>query len=262
MNNFLLDLPLWAVMAIIIAGLTGFAVGLQAVVRRWFPEIQSARHNDVAGFLAAVIGVIYAVTVGFIIAEQWENFTDAKERTYREAFSLGAIAEGSSVLGPEQQARYADAVLTYNRAVLRWWPQQGHTETEEETRDAQTLEPLYALAGQAQVTNEAQRAFVRETTAELGQVARDREDRLHRAGQAHLEWPLWVLIAFASAVVLVFCALFGLESRWLHYTMITGVALAVASNLMLVVLLNHPLSGALRVAPDSYQSVVDDLSGG
>ncbi|GGK40194.1 hypothetical protein GCM10010124_36160 [Pilimelia terevasa] len=258
----LADLPLWAVMAVIIVGLTAFAVGLQAVIRRWIPEIQTRRHNDVAGFLAAVIGVIYAVTVGFIIAEQWDNFTDAKERTYREAFSLGAIAEGSSVLGPAQQAKYTEAVLTYNRAVLHWWPKQGHSETEAQTRDAQTLEPLYTLVGQAQPASEAQRAFVQETTAELGQVARDREDRLHRAGQAHLEWPLWVLIAFASAVVLVFCALFGLETRWLHYTMITGVAFAVASNLMLVVLLNHPLSGALRVSPDSYASVVEDLSTG
>ncbi|GAA2526574.1 hypothetical protein [Pilimelia columellifera] len=259
MSNLLLDLPLWGIMVIVIGGLTAVAVGLQAAIRAFFPEIMAQRHNDVAGFLAAVIGVIYAVTVGFIIAEQWDNFTDAKDRTYREAFTLSSIVEGSIVLGPVQQRQFSDAVLAYNREVIAWWPRQGEGGAEE-LRQAQTLTPLHIALNQAQPTTEAQRAFVTDASARLADVAADREDRLHRARNAHLEWPLWVLVGFASAVVLVFCALFGLESRWLHYTMIAGVAMAVGSNLLLVILLNHPLSGALSVGPDAYLSVVADLT--
>ncbi|HWG97809.1 MAG TPA: hypothetical protein VNV66_00425 [Pilimelia sp.] len=261
MDNIFIVLPLWATMLIVTGVVAGAAVGLQATIRRLLPEVLARRHNDVAGFLVAVVGVIYAVTVGFIIAQQWDEFTDAKDRSYREAFTLAAVAESSAVLGEREHRRYVEAVLDYNRAVLAGWEHQDRSDERAGLREAQSLDPLYRLLAEARPDTEAQRAFVQEAVGRLGQVADDREERLHRAGTAHLEWPLWVLVAFATVVVLVFCALFGLESPWLHYTMISGVALAVAGNLLLVILLNHPLSGPLRVEPDSYASVVRELSG-
>lgn len=260
MDTFLLNLPLWAVMVVVIGLLTGAAVGLQALIRRRLPEVMARRHNDVAGFLAAVIGVIYAVTVGFIIAEQWSDFTDAKDRAAREAFTLASVAEGSIVFGPAEQDRFQYAVLAYQQAVIADWDRQGESGGAADLRQSDLMAPLYELLAQARPGTEGQRAFVQDATRRLAQAAQDRDDRLHRASRAHLEWPLWMLVVFVSAVVLVFCALFGLESRWLHYTMISGVAMAVASNVLLIILLNHPLSGPLRVTPDAYADVVADLT--
>ena len=42
--------------------------------------------------------------------------------------------------------------------------------------------------------------------------------------------------------------------------MVACVSLAIGSNLLLVVLLDHPLSGVMPVSPDAYQSVVYDLT--
>ncbi|GLW29436.1 DUF4239 domain-containing protein [Actinoplanes regularis] len=260
MENSDADLPLWAVMLLVVGMTVAFAVGGQALIRWMFPKLREKRHNDVAGFLVAVIGVIYAVTVGFIIAEQWNNFTDAREHAQQEAFALSSIAQGGVILGPIWQAQMEQAVVRYNQAVIEGWPQQGDAEELSRIREEQTLDPLFALLDQVRPTTPAQRAYVDQASKQLTFAVADREERLYRAGTSHLERPLWVLVVFASGVILLFCMLFGLESRWLHYTMITGVAMTVSCNLLLVVLLNHPLSGTLQVSPDAYKSVVRDLT--
>ena len=61
-----------------------------------------------------------------------------------------------------------------------------------------------------------------------------------------------------SSFGFVFFAYGKKQSRLPH--MIAGVALAIASNLLLVILLNHPLSGVMPVSPDAYQSVIVDLT--
>jgi hypothetical protein len=38
------------------------------------------RHNEVAGFIYAVIGVLYAVVLGFTAVIVWERYDQAKSR--------------------------------------------------------------------------------------------------------------------------------------------------------------------------------------
>src|SRR5215831_9233759 len=96
-------LPLWGTVLLLLVGLPAVVVGLQVAIRRVFPAIQRRKHNSVAGYIVAVVGVIYAVTVGFIIANQWENYTSARADTYTEAFTLAGVAEASQVMGTATQ---------------------------------------------------------------------------------------------------------------------------------------------------------------
>jgi len=258
--ELLARLPLWGLMVLVLVGFPAAAVGLQAVIRRTFPALRARRHNSVAGFLVAVIGVIYAVTVGFIIANQWENYTKARERTFQEAFTLASIAEGSEILGPAKQAEITRLVIRYNQIVIDWWPQSGRDPATMDPAEDRTLAELLNAVGDTAPTTEGQAAFIRRATDDLMDVNAQNDQRLHQASQAHLEQPLWIVIAVSSVVTVGFCLLFGMQNQWLHYVMVAGVALAIASNLLLVILLDHPLSGVMPVSPDAYQSVIYDLT--
>ena len=48
-------------------------VGL-ALVRRMVPASRLAQHTDVAGYVYAVIGVIYAVILAFVVIAAWEEY--------------------------------------------------------------------------------------------------------------------------------------------------------------------------------------------
>jgi hypothetical protein len=254
-----IPLPLWATILLILIGLPAVAVGLQLIIRHMFPTIQRRKHNSVAGYIVAVVGVIYAVTVGFIIANQWENYTGARNDTYTEAFTLSGVAEAARVMGPATQQEIVNDVIAYNQAVIDWWPTSGHDPAARDDVEDQILDRLFRVISNSNPTDEGQRAFVQRATVDLMAVDVENDRRMHLSTRAHLEIPLWVLILVSSSVTVAFCLLFGLENQWLHLVMVAAVSLAVASNLTLIVLLDHPLSGAMPVSPDAYQAVIDDL---
>ncbi|MGC9381735.1 hypothetical protein [Streptomyces sp. MH13] len=252
------ELPLWAAALLILGGVPVVAVLLQALMRRLVPPPRAKANNDVAGFLVAVIGVVYAVTIGFSVDDQWENFTEVRQYAAEEAYIAAAVARGSAVMGPGDRREIIGAVVAYNHAVVAWWPKDvGLNRPSPAERRA--LRHLFDTVGQLRPVNEPQRAYVEVATDELVAVSALNADRHRRAGTAHLSTPMWIAVCLTSAVILLFSLLFGLESAWLHYAMITGVALVIGVNLFLVVLLEFPLTGALSVSPGAFTEATRDL---
>src|SRR4029077_9116706 len=75
----------------IVAGIPLLAVAGALLVRRWATVEVLARHNEVAGFIYAVIGVLYAVLLGFTAIIVWERFDEAQTNVEREANELGDL---------------------------------------------------------------------------------------------------------------------------------------------------------------------------
>ena len=66
---------LWSLL--ITGGITVVSVVGGLLVRRWVNVKVLEQHNDVAGFIYAVIGVLYAVVLGFTSVIIWERFAEA-----------------------------------------------------------------------------------------------------------------------------------------------------------------------------------------
>ncbi len=65
-------------------------VGL-ALVEYLVPWQVRQRHNDVAGFIYAVLGVVYAVWLGFVTIAVWEDFEVARSTAHSEANELAEL---------------------------------------------------------------------------------------------------------------------------------------------------------------------------
>lgn len=79
------SVPAWITGVVLIILFPLATVAIQAFLRRAVPALKEREHNEVAGFLVAVIGVAYAVIAGFTIIALWENFTDAQNAMKVEA---------------------------------------------------------------------------------------------------------------------------------------------------------------------------------
>jgi uncharacterized membrane protein len=53
------------------------AVGGLILVQRFVPIAVRRQHNDVAGFIYAVLGVTYAVLLGLMVVAVWEEWNTA-----------------------------------------------------------------------------------------------------------------------------------------------------------------------------------------
>jgi hypothetical protein len=67
---------LWGM--ILVGGAVLLAIAGTLMVRRWVPVEVLERHNEVAGFIYAVIGVVYAVLLGFTAIIVWERYDKAQ----------------------------------------------------------------------------------------------------------------------------------------------------------------------------------------
>src|ERR671912_1593979 len=70
-------------------------VGL-AVVRRLAPIDELSQHTDVAGYVYAVIGVLYAVVLALVVIAAWEEYRDAREAVADEATAVLNLARAAN----------------------------------------------------------------------------------------------------------------------------------------------------------------------
>jgi hypothetical protein len=67
------------------------AVGGLALVEYLVPWQVRQRHNDVAGFIYAVLGAVYAVWLGFVTIAVREDFEVARSTVHSEANELAEL---------------------------------------------------------------------------------------------------------------------------------------------------------------------------
>src|SRR5215211_4213194 len=105
-----------------LGGLSVSVAGLTLVQRLVSPGLRQ-EHNDVAGFIYAVLGVAYAVLLAFVVIAVWEQYEAARDTADREASELAEIYWLAYQL-PEPEGRQLQGLArSYARVVVEEaWP--------------------------------------------------------------------------------------------------------------------------------------------
>jgi hypothetical protein len=76
---------------VVVCGACLVAVGGLTLVQRLVPATIRKEHNDVAGFIYAALGVIYAVLLALVVIAVWEEYQAASATAEQEANALAEI---------------------------------------------------------------------------------------------------------------------------------------------------------------------------
>src|SRR3712207_7278991 len=108
---------------LIVGGACLAAVAGLALVQRLVPSAIRKEHNDVAGFIYAVLGVIYAVLLALVVIAVWEEFGRARVTVEGEANALAEIFWLAHHL-PEPEGRHLQELArSYAEEVVEEeWP--------------------------------------------------------------------------------------------------------------------------------------------
>src|SRR5687767_9069047 len=118
------DLPIWVTALLVSGGFVGVTITALAFVNRLWPVPARHQHNDIAGFLIAVVGVLYAVLLASVAILALETFSRADEVVLREAEILGDLYRGATFLPPETERGLRTELRTYAATVIdQEWPQ-------------------------------------------------------------------------------------------------------------------------------------------
>ena len=103
---------------LIVGGITFVAVQGVLMVRRWVAEEVLEQHNEVAGFIYAVIGVLYAVCLGFTAIIVWERFDQAQVVVEKEANELGDLFRDAQTFPDDVRKELETKLRSYAQLVV------------------------------------------------------------------------------------------------------------------------------------------------
>ena len=257
MSRALVHLNVWLLGSLLVIGIPLLTVAVQAVLRRAVPAIVAGEHNEVAGFLIAVVGVVYAVTLAFIVIVTWEQFREARDTVDLEAGALRSLYRDSQSLPEPGRTQMGALAVRYAEEVsTQEWDAMDDGRSSEAAFGL--ISEMFSTLGNVTTTNPTQQTFLADALVRLNDVAEDRAVRVTKAEEEQVSI-LWAAIIIGGIVTVGFALLFGVSDERLHYAMVAGFAAVLALQVLVILVLSHPFSGEVKVTPEPFEHVVRDF---
>jgi Protein of unknown function (DUF4239) len=233
-------------------------VGL-LLVQRLVPPDRREKHNDVAGFIYAVLGVAYAVLLAFMLISVWQDYKIAQTNVESEAHELAGVYFLASRLPEPQRTHVQDLARRYARVVVgEEWPmmEQGQTSP----RADSLLRQLRLELLEFDPRTRGEQVLYERGLTDLHNAIDARRSRLLevREGIPNL---LWVVLVVGGVITVSFTYLFGLESNVAHALMVAALTLLICGILFTIGEFDYPFSGAVGIRPDAFREVLHSFGG-
>jgi hypothetical protein len=229
-------------------------VGL-AVVQRLVSSELRKQHNDVAGFIYAVVGIVYAVLLGLVVVAVWGDYEATRDTTYREADELAEIFWLAHRFPEPQQHHIQELARSYARVVVEEeWPLMA--EGRSSPRAWALLDDMRGTLEGFEPRTKAGQVLYQEGLTQIHDLANARRMHLVEANQG-IPAILWVVLVSGGIVTVGFTYLFGLESTWAHRLMVAALAGLITLVLLTIGTLDYPFSGGARIGTGAFELVLN-----
>jgi Protein of unknown function (DUF4239) len=258
MVRSILSAPGWLVFVAFVVVFPAVVLLVQLGIRRRWPALAQGEHNDVVGFIIAVVGVIYAVLLAFVVIVAWESFTRAEAVVGQEASALRTLYRDSVGLPAETQEEMRDLVLQYaNEVVDDSWPAMAEGRPGDPEAGDILQDMADVLAG-TRATGPGEQEFLGAELDRLNELVSLRSQRLDFV-ESGIPASLWVALIVGALVTVGFALLFGLERAALHRVMVGSLSVLIGVLLFVAVGFNYPFAGDIAVHPAPFERVLADF---
>jgi len=237
-------------------------VGLEQV-QRLVPSVSRQRHNDVAGFIYAALGVIYAVLLALVVISVWEEYQTAGETVEQEANATAEIFWLGYQLPAPEGPHLQELAQSYAIEVVhKEWPlmargQQPPLEQEAGTPTGWTIIDDIRLSIQGfQPRTKGEEQLFSKGLDDVENLADARRMRLVAAEEG-VPGILWSVLVVGGVAAVGFTYLFGLESTWAHRLMVVTLAAVIGLVLFTVGALGHPFAGGARIGTGAFDLILE-----
>lgn len=251
MRSFVNALP--SVMIILVVVATSVAVVLVAslALRRWVPNFGQGPFEEMADSLRVTYELLYSLILAFVIGSVLGNFSAAEATVGSEATTLAHLKRTTGGLPVEKAMPLERGLDQYVHAIVEdEFPAM--RDGEESLRTAASLETLYALYQDYEVSDEGSEAeFYGVAVADLGEVSSARRERLGLS-KAELPTVLRVFLPLGGLVLLAieFRSRMSKRFQLLHISLMAAL---VSFAYALTIVLDYPFSGDLSVSTEPYK---------
>lgn len=254
----LTTMPLWAAALILLVPTTVLAAAGPIVVRRYVDLKRLRTNNEVAGFKFANIGVLYAVLLAFAVVVVWERFNKADSDVGKEASASATVYRLTRGLDDEHAAAVRKAMTDYlNAAISQDWPAM--QEGKDSPAVTAALTDIYGAVLKFHAEQRSEALVVADILRQVDLVSQARRERLVTAGGI-VPGVIWAVLLGGAVLTIGFTFFFGTENLRAQAAMTAALSLMIFSGLLIIVAIDRPFTGTVKVGPEPLALVLADFS--
>ena len=254
---FLTSQPLWVLEFLVVLA-TLLSMAGPVLVRRHVGLARLSTNNEVAGFKFATLGVLYAVLLAFVVIVVWEKFNEAENAVAQEAGAAATVyrlAEGiGGVPGAAVRHRLSDYVTV---TISGDWPamEQGRLSP----AGTAALNDLYGALLTIHPADLREAAIASEMLRQLSIMTQARRDRLVMASGT-VPGVIWFVLFGGALLTVSFTFFFGAKNLHAQVAMTGALSLLIFLALFIVVAIDRPFAGSVKVTPEPLEVVLTDFA--
>ena len=202
------------------------------------------------------LGILFALLVGFIAVEVWNNFDKAKLAVATEASALRAVVLLAGNFPDEQKMRiYALIDRHIEESINREWPAMAHRRATLSTLRANALIEALQDVLSLKPVDDSQRTAQPEIVKALETAMDARRQRIV-VSQSSVGTVKWAGIVLQALCTLVAIAMVHSDNRLACAIAMTLFATGIALSLLLIAAYSRPFTGEISVKPDLLRQIV------
>ena len=224
-------------------------IGLM-MVRRWILAADLKTQHDVTDPLSQVVGMMFAVLLGFMVGDAMQRFADARAIVQQEAASLGDVFRLADGFDNSARDRIRALCITYAEQTINdEWPKLADHKTS--TAAWGTYTKLWNECIHVKIEREGQsdvHQVILNSMVSLADNHRLRVEALHNG----LPMVLWVVLVIGGVATIVFTYFFAAHNLKIQVVMVSMVSLVICLNIFLLASYDDPFSGDVMVSPAAF----------
>jgi hypothetical protein len=256
--QYMKDVPLSAVVALLIVASVVYSTGLMLWTRFVYGVDRLRLNNEVAGFKFAVIGVFYAVLLAFVVVAVWENYQKTEEAVRDEAKAVADLHGITFGLPTEAGSEIRTRLRAYTKDVLddEWLTMAGGEPSDIVNQD---LGQLSKAILDVEPQNSQDLVLYQEALRLLAGLTDNRYERLD-SSDGSVPGVLWFTLIVGGLITLGYPAFFGSTHVVAQILMTASLAVLVAVALLLGMVFDFPFTGDPHISSLPFEQALKQMS--
>jgi len=238
-------------------GIVALSIIGMFIVRRSISISTLESHHEVAGFIYAIVGGVYAVLIAFVVLVVWEQFNSAEERNIHEASCVSTIYRTSRSFDNESKEKIKELLRNYCESMIKYeFPAMIDMKTSDENKKAylEIWEYLVKFTPKSDM-EKLWYPKVQDILTSLQDARRLRQNSINFGIPPFM----WIIIIVGAIITISFTYLFGTKKVMPQAIMVVMLSLMISLVLLLISALENPFSGIIRVDAEPFESVLKIL---
>jgi hypothetical protein len=255
MADWLLNLPVSWMALIIFAATYLITGGVYLLVTKLAATDWARVFKAVSPGMLPPLGILFALLVGFIAVEVWNNFDKAKTAVATEASALRAVVLLAGTLPPEEKMRvYALINRHIEEAVNKEWPEMAQRRETLSTLPTALIEDLHHTLAM-HPADDSQRTAQLEMVKALHTALDARRQRIV-ISETSVGTVKWVGILLQGLCTLVAIAMVHSDNRRACAITLMLFATGIALSVLLIAAYSRPFTGENSIGPELLKQVI------